>query len=246
LLPPSGFILLSLLGIALLRRRQKLGLRLLVAGVLLNYLFSIPQTANTLNWLVQRHEPVTVPQLLAARPDAIVVLAGGRYRRAPEYGDDTVHLRTLGRLRYGAWLARQTSLPLLVSGGLACDECNRSEAALMRQVLEEEFGLTGVLIEDTSQTTWENAFHTAALLQPRGIRTIALVTNAAHTMRAVAAFQRAGFQVIPAPTLFFERSFEPLDPYSWIPSKEAVSQIYYDLHELLGHLWYSLRDNGDG
>ncbi len=46
-----------------------------------------------------------------------MVLGGGRYRDAPEYGNDTVGEYTLVRLRYAAKLHRETGFPLLVTGG---------------------------------------------------------------------------------------------------------------------------------
>ena len=51
-------------------------------------------------------------------PLAIVILSAGRRTYAPEFGGETVDALALERLRYGADVARQTQLPVLVSGGL--------------------------------------------------------------------------------------------------------------------------------
>lgn len=229
-------MLLGLLGV--LRWRRPLGAGLLAASALTGYLFSIPLTANLLNGWVQSYGPLTEQTLREARPGAIVVLAGGLDELAPEYGSPTVHLRTLGRTRYAAHLARRTGLPVLTVGGYAYGD-GLPEGELMKDILEREFAVgVPVLSETTSRNTRENARHSAPLLKALGVDTIVLVTNAAHMPRAVESFQRNGFKVLAAPTLFFPSRPEAAKVYSWIPSASAVQQIYYALHEWLGRLWY--------
>ena len=241
LLPPSGPILLGLVALALLRWRRTAGITLLVSSVALTYLCSIGLTVNLLSRVVQTYGPVTAEAISASRPGAIVVLAGGTYPEAPEYGHETVHLRTLGRIRYAAHLARQTGLPVLASGGYGYEpglEQEQPEAELMRRVLEEEFGIAQVLVETSSRNTRENAAYSAAMLKSRGIDTILLVTQAAHMQRAVESFQRAGIEVIPAPTLFFSSEVELFELSSWIPSVRSIDAVYYLLYEWIGLIWY--------
>lgn len=245
LIPPGGPILLGLLGILSLRRRPRWGQRLLVAGALLSYGFSIPLTASLLSRLLQTDPPVAESALRSPAVGAIVVLGGGLHDDAPEYGDGpTVHDRTLGRLRYAAKLARWTGLPVLASGGrgrLETKNENPSEAELMKAILEREFGIPHVWAETASRDTWENAVNSAALLRERGIHTVLLVSNAAHLPRAAAAFQEQGLTTIPAPTLFFDAQPDPLDLQSWLPSATAIAEIYYAGYEGLGRLWYAVR-----
>ena len=240
LLPPSGPILLGLVAILVLRWRRQAGVALLVTSSVLTYLFSINFTANLLSYFAQGYGPLTAQAISAGRPGAIVVLGGGIYLQTPEYGDDTVHLRTLGRIRYAARLARQTGLPLLASGGYeySQDKQEMPDAELMRRILQEEFGIANVLVETTSRNTWENAVQSARMLQSLGIDTILLVTNAAHMRRAVESFQRAGLKVIPAPTLFFPSKSEVADLTSWLPSVTSIGEIHYDMYELFGLIWY--------
>lgn len=225
-------------------RRRRSGTFLLIGGVLLAYLFSIPYTANLLNNLLQRYPPLTEEALEQGRPQAIVVLAGGLYSNAPEYGNDTVDLLTLGRLRYTARLAEQTGLPVLVSGGVKDEDHDPTEAELMKRVLEEDFDIGGVLTETHSQNTWENAVYSAAILHSMGIDTIVLVTHAVHMPRAVESFRRTGLKIVPAPTLYFSDEPTFLELQSWLPSAKAVHEVHYALHEWLGRLWYRLRDGG--
>lgn len=237
-------MLLGLLGVLLLRWQRRLGIHLLVAGALLTYGLSIPLTANLLNRSIQSYAPLDEQALREQRPGAIVVLAGGLDRHAPEYGSSTVHLRTLGRVRYAARLARRTGLPVLAVGGYTRrQEAGLPEADLMQAILEQEYGIAPVWTENTSQNTRQNAQRSAALLKARGIDTIVLVTNAAHMPRAVESFQRAGLNVIPAPTLFFPTQPEGHDPASWVPSAAAMHQVYYAAHEWLGRFWYRWQED---
>jgi len=241
LLPPGGPILLGMVALGLLRWRRAAGIALLMGSVVLTYLCSIGLTANLLSRVVQTYGPVTAEAISAGRPGAIVVLGGGIEPEAPEYDHETVHLRTLGRIRYAVRLARQTGLPLLASGGYSYApsvEQEAPEAELMRRVLEEEFGIAAVLVEATSHNTWGNAVHSAAMLKARGIDTILLVTQAAHMRRAVESFQRAGIKVIPAPTLFFSSKIELFRLASWIPSVPSIDAVHYLFYEWFGLIWY--------
>jgi uncharacterized SAM-binding protein YcdF (DUF218 family) len=244
LLPPGGPLLMGLIGALLWHWRPRPGLVLLLVGAVLSYFCSIPFTASLLNRSLQIYPPLTEQGLPSLRPEAIVVLGGGIHEDAPEYGDGpTVHHRTLGRVRYAAWLARQTGLPILASGGrgVRAKVGDPAEAELMKTILEQEFGLSAVIAETTSRDTWENAVHSAVLLRERHLQTLLLVSNAVHLPRAVAAFQAQGLNVIPAPTLFFNDQLEPLDPHSWQPSVTAIAEIYYGGYEWLGRLWYAMR-----
>lgn len=244
LLPPSGPLLIGLLGALLGRRRRRLGGALLLTGMLSGYLLSIPLTASLLSRSLQVYPPLTEQALSSQRPEVIVVLGGGVHEDAPEYGlGPTVHPRTLGRVRYAAWLARQTGLPILTSGGRGSQAKaeDPAEADLMKAILEREFGAGGVLVETMSRDTWENAVSSAALLRERRIQTVLLVSNAVHLPRAVAAFQAQGLNVIPAPTLFFDDQPDPLALKSWLPSVTAIAEIHYGCYEWLGRWWYAVR-----
>jgi uncharacterized SAM-binding protein YcdF (DUF218 family) len=240
LLPPSGPILLALLALLVLRCWPRCGLSLLVAAVLLIYLSSSPYVANLLTHYLQSHPPLAAGIPVDSGAGAIVVLGGGLYSEAPEYRGDTVNLRTLGRLRYAAKLARESQLPVLVSGGYAHKD-GLPEGDLMQQILTQEFGIAPVWVENTSRNTWENAVNSADLLRARRIDTIVLVTHAVHMPRAVAAFRRTGLQVIPAPTLFFPGRLGISGVDSLVPSEDSITQIWYSVYERVGQVWYWCR-----
>ncbi len=189
---------------------------------------------------MQTFPALTPAEIRDAPAQAIVVLSAERYRNAPEYGVDTVGNHTLVRIRYAAFLHRETGLPVLVSGGHVFDREGDSLARVMADSLLQDFGIDSVWLEDQSRNTAENASLSHALLQEKGVETVFLVTHAIHMPRAVAAFERSGLEVIPAPTRF-HRFHEGSQALLLLPNAGAVVDSYMALHELVGRLWYALR-----
>ena len=239
IVPPSSLILLGLLGLALRRRRPRFGTALVAASLIGLLLLSLPVSAY---WLMGRIE---APPLRDARAlgdaQAIVILAGGVARGAPEWGGDTINLFTLQRVRYGAWLARRTRLPVLISGAAPRDE-RPGEAALMRAVLADEFGVPVRWFDEQARTTAGSAREAAALLQPAGVTRVALVTSAFHMPRAQRVFERAGLQVIAAPTGYFGWGDGAFEWPQLVPSGDALRISYLALREMAAGLLYRVVD----
>jgi uncharacterized SAM-binding protein YcdF (DUF218 family) len=142
---------------------------------------SLPWAAHELmSWL---EAPALADSRAVGDARAIVVLAGGVSRGAPEWGGDTINLFTVQRQRYGAWLARHTRLPMLITGAAPRDG-RPGETAMMRDVLSHEFGVTVRWTDEQSRTTAGNAREAAALLRAAGIDRVVLVTSASHMPRA--------------------------------------------------------------
>lgn len=106
----------------------------------------------------------------------------------------------------------------------------------MRIVLAEDFVVPVRWTEDASDNTYENARNSYRILQKAGISKIYLVTHAWHMMRAAAAFRRAGFEVIEAPTGFTTRYHTDL--LAFLPRAAALQDSAMFVHEGIGILWY--------
>lgn len=247
LLLPPGVLLLALLAALLLRRRwPRLALGMaLVAGLLL-YALSLPDVPRQLAaGLEADSPPLGIEQARSSGAGAIVVLGGGTRLHAPEYGGPAPGYMALERLRYAAFLHRATGLPVLATGGGVYPGFP-AEGAVMAQALRAEFRVAEVLEENHSANTWENAAHSAALLAPRGVRKVLVVTHAWHMPRARLAFAAAGMDVVAAPTAFLSRPGVagtpdlPL-PLRLLPQAEALRNSQLLLHEYLGMLWYRWR-----
>lgn len=246
ILPPSSLFLLILIGLALWRRWPRTGRALAGGGVAALALLSMPKVAELFVRPLERMTaPLHAPERAGAQ--AIVVLAAGRLRDAPEYGGrDIPDYIALARLRYAAHLQRRTELPVLVSGGTAGEpragERPYSLGDAMATALREDFGVPVRWVEARSRDTAENAAYSAALLREDEVRRVLLVTDAMHMARARAAFERAGLEVVDAPTMFFTGQARSI--HAWIPSAEGLRRSWYALYELIGIAWYRLRSGG--
>ncbi len=235
LIPPGLLLLFFAAGLALIRRRPRAGRALLVAGAGSLYLLSMPLTGTTL--LQYWESPAASPaDLLPAA--AIVVLGGGQYRQAPEYGGDTVSAMGLVRLRYAAALHRRSGLPVLVSGGNP-DGAATSEARAMQKTLECEFAVPVRWSENRSANTLDNARNSRDILAAENIRRIVLVTHAWHMPRARLAFEQSGFEVIAAPTAHATRG--RVTVLDFLPDAGALLDSALFFHEAIGTVWYRLR-----
>lgn len=229
-LPPGGPLLVALLGLALLRRMPRLGRVLSWTGVGALLAFSLPVVSASLMRLATDGPVLDLSSAKAAQ--AIVILAGGLRYNAAEYDGDTMNGLSLERLRYGAQVARVTGLPILVSGGLV--GTGPPEARLMREILQEEFGMPVNWFEATSRDTQENATNSARLLRSEGVTRIVLVTHGFHMRRARREFAAAGMAVIPAPIGLPGGADYRLSFFDLVPSASALHGSYYATHELLG------------
>jgi uncharacterized SAM-binding protein YcdF (DUF218 family) len=237
LLPPFSLLILALIGFLLLFRHPKTAKALIVFAFALLWLASTPYVAEGSLHLLEAKTAAlrTTPQGSAA----IVILGGGTYFNAPEYsGTDTISEMTLPRLRYGARLARESKLPILVTGGTPLGNSG-SEAEQMKIALEEDFRLPVRWTEGASDNTFENAQYSYATLQKAGISKIYLVTHGWHMARSSAAFKRAGLEVIEAPTAFTTRY--QIDALAFVPRAEALRDSKIFAHEVIGLLWYQAK-----
>ena len=227
-LPPAGPLLVALAGLLLLSRRPRLGRALALVGVVGLLVLSVPMVALALHRAIDDTPPFDPAR--AADAQALVILGSGVRRHAAEYGGDTLGVRTLERVRYGARLARATGLPVLVSGGSVAH--STPEATLMRDALEKEFGVPVRWAEARSRNTHENAVESARILHEAGVRTVVLVAHALDMPRARAEFEAAGLQVVPAPTVLAPRGGD--SPLDFLPGMAGLSASYVALYEAIG------------
>ena len=240
LLPPTGLLLLVVVGLCVAPRFSRAGRALAWAGVTLLWLLSLPVVATMLQRSLYDRPAFDIAD--AAGAQAIVILGGGVRRHAPEYGGDTVSRLTLERVRYGAIVARLTHLPVLVTGGAALG--GDVEAKLMKEVLEREYGVDVRWVEARSRNTHENALRSAEILRAASVTRVVLVAHSFDMPRAISEFAAAGIVALPAATSI--PSDEGLSLLDYLPSVSGLQGSYYALYEIAANLvrWTSLRAGG--
>lgn len=243
--PPGSFLLLIVVGLLMLRRNGKAGVVLASSGVVMMYVASMPFTAMWILGFIEPQSSITEAELLSPRAEAIVILGAGRREDAPEFNlpnkrGDTLSASGLERIRYGAWLAKRMNLPILVTGGLADDD-GPAEAVMMKQSIEDEYGISVRWIETESRNTYENAQFSKQILNADGINSIYLVTHAVHMPRSVWAFKQFEMEVHPAPTAYKGDRELTVKFKSFLPSARALEKVAAVFHEVVGMVWYRLR-----
>lgn len=170
------------------------------------------------------HLWMSVPPDLV-RSDAIVVLGGSVSRNG------LLSLESQRRTDRGIELYQRGLAPILVLlGGSREGGPNeadvRAEQARLHGIPE-----SAILTETRVHTTREEAARVKVLLQSRGVRSILLVTNVGHYLKARPVFERVGFDVHEVPSDTVVESDSP-------ESRLALMRTLTG--ELLGWLYYRI------
>ncbi|MEW6499263.1 MAG: YdcF family protein [Cyanobacteriota bacterium] len=205
-------LLLTFFGLRQIIRRSRWKRHLSsIKGILL--LTGLTATLLILLAVADKGLVLFVPADSGAKADAIVVLG-----RGTEFGKPRLEVVTQ------LWQAKRAPV-IFVSGTY--------DAPRMLQKLEEKGIPKSVLDgEDCSLTTPENALFTAAILQPRGIQRILLVTDGPHMWRSLLDLRDQGFTVIPhiSPLpnnmAFMDKTFLTFREYLFLISS-SVHQLFH-------------------
>jgi uncharacterized SAM-binding protein YcdF (DUF218 family) len=245
LLPPGGLILMALLGLLFWKRLWGRGL--VALSLLCFWLLATEPVRDALLSPLENRYPALQEQQLSADMIsegrlAIVLLGGGVYEKAPEYGGrDMLDGQALQRTVYAADLAIGNGLEVYSTGGTMYPELTEPEGRIMQRWLIR-LGVPRIrtYAETAATNTWENAANIAILMKQKGIEQVVLVTTAWHMQRSVWVFEANGLNVIPAPCAYAIDN-EPYDLRSYLPHWNVLADSGNALHEYLGLLWYRLR-----
>jgi uncharacterized SAM-binding protein YcdF (DUF218 family) len=252
-LPPGlGVSLVAAFGIGVffVSKRSKLRtfLRLFFAlSLVMSYAITTRTMGYQLASIVEGYSLKALPlekihemQAHGDAPGAMVILGGGlKYDAREKPNFLNLNQRSLVRVHYGAFLAKNSSLPVLVSGGLA-GGFDATESLIMARTLKDDYGVEARWQESKSSTTAENAFYSAQILKAEGIKKIILVTHAYHMRRSALVFEAQGLEVVMAPCGFLGGT--GVDSYlAWLPALSGVEATFVSSHELVGLVYYRLR-----
>lgn len=230
ILPPFNSLILWLFSLIFRwLNYRKLSRICTLLGFGLLYLFSTPIVSQKLVQGVSLTQNFTLADYRQAQ--AIVVLGGGVRESLELFDRYAVAPTPLERLRYGAFLHKETALPLLLTGGSPEDRV--PEAEQMAKELKMFFNLSPQWVETRSNTTKENAIYSAEILQPLGIKKIVVVTNQWHLKRAKMLFEKQGFEVLGA-AVGSQTALE-FGGLAFIPQALALQNSSTALKEWLGY-----------
>jgi uncharacterized SAM-binding protein YcdF (DUF218 family) len=142
----------------------------------------------------------------------------------------------LERARYGAVLAKQFHLPVLVTGGSVFG--GRAEGEVLAEVLRHDFGVEVRWIENRALDTADNIVYSAEILRHEDINRVVLVTQDFHMPRALRECARQALECVGAPITSYSQSSE-----SWmeeLPNQGSFYRSVLALHEVLGMLAQSV------
>ncbi|HLX52600.1 MAG TPA: YdcF family protein [Aquella sp.] len=238
-LPPLNSVLIIVLGFCLLKKYRRISKLIIGFGILTFYIQATPYFAYRLNKSIEL-PPLKDEQIKTVQ--AIVVLGGGLNAHSYEYPVKAIpNTETLTRLNYAAYLARQyPNLPIITSGGYT--GTHYTEGKVMRYTLITSYHVTNpISVEDSSRNTDENAKYVAKILQEKGIKKVAVVSQAYHLRRACMVFRKYGIEPVPASTdyIYYLDAVTPI--LAFIPTASAMRFTSRALHEIIGYWFYTLQ-----
>lgn len=249
-LPVGLTAILLFLTLFLIKKKPKTAFWLVLISLLVvsaagNAYFSAFLT-RSLEW---RYMPPTGE----VKADAIVLLGGGT--EAPDTPRQMVEINSAGdRVLYAAQLYKAGAAPLIIlsGGNMSYSQERSTTPAQEMQAMLVDLGVPqeALVLQSQSQNTAEDAYFTSAILAEKQIRTVILVTSAAHMERALMMFASPEISIIPAPTDYnvTQRSWENLMRWDWktilthvMPDGGNIARTNLILHEYLGIFFYRVK-----
>jgi uncharacterized SAM-binding protein YcdF (DUF218 family) len=236
------FLIIGLLLVGLIliwySRKQKAGKIIITSGVALLLILSYATVPDFfLSILEYKYKP-----LINVRPQERVkwvVVLGGSHTSDPELLA-TGQITGSSLLRLAEGIRFLTYLPeckLILAGGSIFEP--KSEAKIMAEVAVS-LGLdhSRLVLESVSKDTKDQAKEIRKIV---GTDRFILVTSASHMPRTMALFRKKGMEPIPAPTDFWVKEKQGVNPGSFFPRIQNLKKMERAVHEYLGILWAKLR-----
>ncbi len=181
------------------------------------------------------------------RFDAIVVLGGGirepgTLRPAVELSDESRHRTICGSDLYRQGAARRL---VMTGGGTRLFGGSGLKVAPAMKAWAIQLGVPpeAILLDEEARTTYENALGAKRVLGPA--TSILLVTTAYHIPRAVALFEKQGFEVTPYACGFHAKDrltdeWDDVTVFDVLPSSWALQRMTEAVDETVGMMVYWL------
>ena len=244
LVSPGNFLVLTLAAGTLLlftRRLAHWGRRLVaVAAVGFVIVMVTPIASLVALPLEERFPRPDLPE----RVDGIIMLGGAvNPPIARDPGEPSVNDAAERILGFAELIRRYPQAKAVFTGGsgrlMAQDAMDLREDVAIRGALRQTgIDPDGVIFENESRNTWENALFSQRIVQPKPGETWILVTSAMHMPRSVGIFRQVGWEVIAYPVdyrtrfggrPFFRFEFDKQIDALQDPVREWIGLVAYRL-----------------
>ena len=250
ILPAGLTAILLFLTLFLIKKKPKTAIWLVLLSLIM---VSVAGNAYFSAFLTRSLEWRYMPPTAEIKADAIVLLGGGT--EAADTPRQIVEVNSAGdRVLYAAQLYKAGAAPLIIlsGGNMSYSQARGTTTAEEMQALLVGLGIPqeALVLQKQSQNTAEDAFFTRAIFTEKEIRTVILVTSAAHMPRALMMFASPEISLIPAPVDYnvTQRSWENLMRWDWktmlthvMPDGSAFSQTTLMMREYLGIFFYRVK-----
>lgn len=232
---PGLFLILLILAGSVATRKW----RGVYVGMGILFLWSWPPVSWLSAWALESAYPPL--RLASPKAQAVVVFSGNQLPRNEARPQPLPGRYTYERVMHAVWVWKESGGEKWVVASGGPGEDGTTAARVMGDSLAA-YGVTPsrIVFEERSQSTYDNARFTAALLKERGLTRVALVTSARHMWRAAACLRKQGIEVEPCAAAFASRGVR-WSGLSIFPSAESIEANEEALHELIGFVWYWLR-----
>ena len=142
------------------------------------------------------------PDPMPARADGIIALGGAiNLKRSVERGSAQLNEHAERMIAFAELARRYPQARLVFTGGSGSLRDQTHKESDFAPALMAQLGIPPgrLAFERESRNTYENAVFAKRLAEPRPGEVWLLVTSAFHMPRAVGAFRRAGWEVVPYP-----------------------------------------------
>lgn len=217
--------------------RRRLGLRLMVAGMVLLGLSGWRPVAESLVCPLENRFPPLLDLTPYKEVKWVVVLGGGQQEVPDRSNLSRLSASSLARLAEGIRIHRR--LPqsrLLLSGGSGFSGTPDAQA-MAEAARELGVNPSRVVLEDRSRDTEDQAREVGQRLNREPM---ILVTSALHLPRSMDLFHEYGQRPIPAPCGYLGGRRDA-GPEYWIPGGASLFLTEAALHEYLGMAWNAIR-----
>ena len=228
----------AFLGVSHVEAQQKIGRRICFVVALAFFFIGVFPVGAWFLVPLENQYPLQKPEHVAG----IILLGGDERPRDSVMPDRLVFLDSGRRYIAFAALARQyPAAKLLFSGGSPeiTPKEDLKESMIVKQVLSGlGVPVEKMVFEDASRNTRENALLSYNLVKPQPEQTWLLVTSAFHMPRAMMVFQKAGWNVAPAPTGYLTNGV--YSSHLQFNLGQHLTEMAWAVHEYFGLLAYRL------